>query len=223
MELPPGQRAVRGFPRFGIDRVSPPPRAPQGMSIEVSGQLTRRVSLDLDDLARLPRRDIVADFHCVAGWSAIGLRWQGVLFRDVYRLVIEPALAEDARVGYLVFVGLDDYRSIVTLEDALADDVLVADRLDGEPLPPEHGAPVRLVSPRQYGYISTKHLCRIELYRSEPVGYYHPRKPVQRALSAVRPHRRARVANEERRRHLPPWLTRRVYRLFVKLPAPPLK
>ena len=223
MELPPGQRAVRGFPRFGIDRVSPPPRAPEGMNIEVSGQLARRVSLDMADLARLPRRELVADFHCVAGWSAVGLRWQGVLFRDVYRLVIEPALAEDARVGYLVFVGLDDYRSIVTLEDALADDVLIADRLDGEPLPPEHGAPVRLVSPRQYGYISTKHLCRIELYRSEPVGYYHPRKPVQRALSAVRPHRRARVAHEERRRHLPPWLTRQVYRLFVKLPAPPLK
>ena len=191
MELPPGQRAVRGFPRFGIDRVSPPPRAPEGMNIEVSGQLARRVSLDLDDLARWPRREVVADFHCVAGWTAIGLRWEGVLFRDVFRLVIEPALAEDARVGYLVFVGLDDYRSIVMLEDALADDVLIADRLDGEPLPPEHGAPVRLVSPRQYGYISTKHLCRIELYRSEPVGYYHPGKPVQRALSAVRPHRRA--------------------------------
>jgi DMSO/TMAO reductase YedYZ molybdopterin-dependent catalytic subunit len=223
MELPPGQRAVRGFPRFGIDRVNPPPRAPEGMNIEVSGQLARRVSLDLDDLARSPRREVVADFHCVAGWTAIGLRWQGVLFRDVYRLVIEPALAEDARVGYVVFVGLDDYRSIVMLEDALADDVLIADRLDGEPLPPEHGAPVRLVSPRQYGYMSTKHLCRIELYRSEPVGYYHPRKPVQRALTAVRPHRRARVAQEERRRHLPSWLTRRVYRLLVRLPAPPLE
>ena len=223
MELPPGQRAVRGFPRFGIDRVSPPPTAPEGMNIEVSGQLARRVSLDLDELARLPHREVTADFHCVAGWSAVGLRWEGVLFRDFYRLVIEPALAENARVGYLVFVGLDDYRSIVTLEDALADDVLIADRLDGEPLPPEHGAPVRLVSPRQYGYISTKHLCRIELHRSEPFGYYHPWKPVQRALSAVRPHRRARVAYEERRRHLPSWLTRQVYRLFVKLPAPPLK
>lgn len=223
MELPPGQRAVRGFPRFGIDRVSPPPRAPEGMNIEVSGQLARRVSLDLDELTRLPRCEVAADFHCVAGWSALGLRWQGVLFRDVYRLVIEPALAEDARVGYLVFVGLDDYRSIVTLEDVLADDVLLADRLDGEPLPPEHGAPVRLVSPGQYGYISTKHLCRIELYRSEPVGYYHPSKPVARALSAVRPHRRARVAHEERRRHLPSWLTRQVYRLLVKLPAPLLK
>jgi DMSO/TMAO reductase YedYZ molybdopterin-dependent catalytic subunit len=223
MVLPPGQRAVRGFPRFGIDRKSPPPRVPEGLNIEVSGQLARRVSLNVDDLAGLPRREVVADFHCVAGWSSLGLRWRGVLFRDVYRLVIEPALAEGARVGYLVFVGLDDYRSIVTLDDALADDVLIADGLDGEALPPEHGAPVRLVSPRQYGYISTKHLCRIELYRSEPVGYYHPSKRVQRALSAVRPHPRARVAHEERRRHLPSWLTRRVYRLFVRLPAPPLE
>ena len=100
----------------------------------------------------------------MAGWSSVGLAWEGVPFADVYRLLIEPALAEEARVRFLVFVGLDGYRSIVTLEDSLADEVLIADRLDGRPLTPEHGAPVRLVSPDQYGFVSTKHLCRIELH-----------------------------------------------------------
>ena len=46
--------------------------------------------------------------------------------------------------------------------------VLIADRLDGRPLDGDHGAPVRLVSPAQYGYISTKHLCRIEVHTREP-------------------------------------------------------
>lgn len=221
MELPPGQRAVHGLPRFGVDLSHPPPKAPEGMAVEIAGELTRRVSLAPVELADLPRREVAADLHCVAGWSGVGLRWEGVAFRDLYRLVIEPVLAEGARVRYVVFVGIDGYRSIVALEDALADNVLVADHLDGEPLTAEHGAPVRLVSPDQYGFISTKHLCRIELYRSEPTAFYHPTKSIQRALRTVRPHRRARVWPEERHRYLPSWLVRRVYRLLVKLPAPP--
>lgn len=222
MNLPPGQRAVQGLPRFGIDLVHLPPEVPEGLMIEVIGELTRRVALAPSDLADLPRRELVADLHCVAGWSAVGLRWEGVAFRDLYRLLVEPALAQQARVRYVVFVGIDGYRSIVAVEDALAENVLIADGLDGQPLTPEHGAPVRLVSPDQYGLISTKHLCRIELYRSEPTAFYHPRKSVQRALRTVRPHRRARVRYEERHRYLPSWLARRIYRQLVKLPAPPL-
>ena len=222
MALPPGQRAVLGFPRFGVDVVHPPPQIPDGMSIEITGQLTRHVSLTSGDLESLPRRIVVADLHCVAGWSALDLQWEGVAFPDLYRLVIEPALIDPTKVGYIVFVGLDGFRSIVTLQDALVENVVVADRLGGQPLTGDHGGPVRLVSPDQYGFVSTKHLCRIELLRSEPPGFYHPTKRVQRALTMVRPHRRARVAREERHRYLPSWLARRVYRLLVPLPAPPM-
>ena len=222
MQLPPGQRAVRGLPRFGIDRTRPAPRVPEDLVIEVTGPLTRRVALTPADLVDLPRREVVTDLHCVAGWSAVGLRWEGVAFVDLYRLLVEPALAAGARVGYLVFVGADGYRSIVAVQDALVEDVLLADRLDGQPLTAEHGAPVRLVSPDQYGFVSTKHLCRVELYRSEPAAFYHSGRRSQRALRLVRPHRRARVWREERHRYLPSWLVRRVYRLLVALPAPPL-
>lgn len=220
MVLPPGQRAVQGFPRFGVELEQPPPVPPIDMVIEVTGALTRRVSLRAEDLASLPRRRVETALHCVAGWSAVGLRWEGVPFADLYRLLIEPALVPETRVSYLVFVGLDDYRSIVAVEDALADGVLIADRLDGEPLPPEHGAPARLVSPDQYGFVSTKHLCRIELHPSEPVNLYHSRRSIQRALRTVRPHRRARVWREERHRYVPSWLIRRVYRRLVPLPGP---
>ena len=222
MVLPPGQRAVQGFPRFGVELGKPPPVPPLGTVIEVTGELARHVALRPEDLASLPRRRVDAALHCVAGWSAVGLGWEGVPFVDLYRLLIEPALVEGARVRYLVFVGLDGYRSIVAVEDALADGVLIADRLDGQPLPPEHGAPARLVSPDQYGFVSTKHLCRIELHASEPVNLYHSRRSIQRALRTVRPHRRARVWREERHRYVPSWLIRRVYRRLVALPAPPV-
>ena len=171
MNLPPGQRAVHGFPRFGIDVAHPAPEPPEGMTIEITGEFTRQISIAPVEFKDMPRRQVVADLHCVAGWSAVGLRWEGVAFEDVYHLVIEPALAASARVRYVVFVGLDGYRSIVAVEDALADNVLLVDTLDGRPLTADHGAPVRLVSPDQYGFISTKHLCRIELYRSEPTGF----------------------------------------------------
>ena len=220
--LPPGQRAVRGFPRFGADLAHPPPEWPSGTTVDVVGALDRRVCFLPAELAELPRRELRADFHCVAGWSALDLGWEGVAFADLYRLRIEPALAAGAVVRYVVFVGLDGYRSIVTLEDALGPDVLLADRLDGEPLSADHGAPVRLVSPSQYGFISTKHLVRIELHPSEPVAFYHPTRSVQRALKAARPHRRARVWHEERHRYVPSWLIRRVYRAAVPLPAPPV-
>ena len=202
MILPPGQRAVHGLPRYGVNLSHPPPEAPAGMTIDVAGELTRRLSVAPAELADMPRWAVSAGLHCVAGWSAVGLRWEGVAFHDLYRLVIEPALAEEARVRYLVFVGLDGYRSIVLLKDALAPNVLVADHLNGRPLTAEHGAPVRLVSPDQYGFISTKHLCRIELYRSEPVGLYHPTKSIQRALRTVWPHRRARVWQGECHRYI---------------------
>lgn len=218
--LPPGQRAVQGFPRFGVDLSHPPPAVPDDLSIDVVGELGHRVSIAPSQLDDLPRREVEADLHCVAGWSALSLTWEGVPFAELYRGVVEPALAEGAVVRYVVFVGLDGYRSIVLLEDALADDVLVADRLDGEPLPPEHGAPVRLVSPGQYGFVSTKHLCRIELYRSEPTAFYHPTRSIQRALRTVRPHPRARVWQEERHRYVPSWLIRRIYHRLVRLPAP---
>lgn len=223
VNLPPGQRAVRGFPRFGVDLGHPPPEAPDGTTIDVVGELDHRVSLTPSELAELPRREVLADLHCVAGWSAVGLRWEGVAFHELYGSLVEPSLAPGAVVRYVVFVGLDGYRSIVLLEDALADRVLLADRLDGRPLTPEHGAPVRLVSPDQYGFVSTKHLCRIELYRSEPAAFYHPTRSVQRALRTVRPHARARVWREERHRYAPSWLIRPVYHRLVRLPAPPLE
>ena len=122
--------------------------------------------------------------------------------------MIAPALGPDTVVTHVVFRGLDGYRSVVTLEDALADGVLIADRLDGRPLDGDHGAPARLVSPAQYGYISTKHLCRIEVHTAEPAS---GRAPLISTLLFKR-HPRARVWEEERHGDLPGWLVRPVYR-----------
>jgi DMSO/TMAO reductase YedYZ molybdopterin-dependent catalytic subunit len=206
--LPPGQRLVEGFPRFGTHLARPAPAVPADPVITIRGAVTEPVNVRLATLATLPRRALRADFHCVAGWSATNLSWEGVPFEAFYRTIIEPALVPGAEITHVVFRGLDGYRSVVRTEDALGDGVLIADRLDGRPLDGDHGAPVRLVSPAQYGYMSTKHLCRIDVHTGEP-------KAARGSLIStrlLRPHPRARVADEERHGSLPGWFVRPFYR-----------
>jgi DMSO/TMAO reductase YedYZ molybdopterin-dependent catalytic subunit len=210
--LPPGQHRIDRFPRFGVRLERPPPGVPENPAIEIGGVVAEPIAVPLADLAALPRCEMTADFHCVAGWSATDLRWEGVAFETFHRLVIEPSLPAGTTVTHAVFEGLDGYRSIVLLEDALGDDVILAEYLNGRPLDSDHGAPIRLVSPSQYGFVSTKHLFRIELHTSEPKHRYHSSPLVHAGLQIVKPHRRARVWREERHRHLPAWLVRPVYR-----------
>lgn len=217
--LPPGQRLVDGFPRFGTHLHHPPPEVPDRPVITFDGAVREPFEIPVADLENLPHRQIDADFHCVSGWSATGLRWEGVPFATLYHDVIEPRLEQSAVITHVGFAGLDGYRFVAVLDDVLADDVLVADRLDDRPLDADHGAPVRLVSPQQYGFVSTKHLCRIEL---------HVERPAQKNPAAIRigrltlrtpliePHPRARVWREERHPRLPAWFLRRFYRLFIR-------
>ena len=218
MTLPPGQRAVDGFPRFGTHLHRPPPHIPPDPVIEIRGEVTEPFSVSLGRLQELPRRELAADFHCVAGWSATGLRWEGVPFEAFYSAIIEPALRPDASITHLAFGGFDGYRSIVAIEDALTEDVLIAEYLDGRPLDPDHGAPVRLVSPKQYGFVSTKHLCRIDVRAAAPRQSNGHMSVLERALMRgplIQPHPRARVAEEERHRYLPACTVRPVYRLLI--------
>jgi len=87
-DCPRGQREISVFPRYG-GNLARDPVTPQSPSIEVSGVGIETAWLDAASLSRLPRREIVADSHCVAGWSARDLRWEGVRLRNLYEL-LEP-------------------------------------------------------------------------------------------------------------------------------------
>lgn len=210
MTLPPGQHRTRGFPRFGTHMHRPPPPVPADHAIEITGAVTEPISLPVADLASLPRRELAADFHCVSGWSATGLEWEGVPFAALYRDLIEPALRPGAEITHVVFGGLDRYRSVLLIEDALEEDVLIADRLNGRPLDTDHGAPVRLFSPRQYGFVSVKHLSRIRV-----LGADDPKPDPFGSTPLIQAHPRARVWEEERHRYLPARPLRPVYRLLI--------
>jgi len=201
--LPPGQREHGSFPRFGLTPYAARfPREPRHVRLTLAGEL--RAPQDLDDAAwaRLPRHEQHSDFHCVTTWSRRGLRWGGVRFRDVAALV-----DADPAATIVSFQGQDGYHAALPLADLLAADVLLADRLDGAPLPLEHGAPLRLVAPAHYGYKSVKHVQRITWLPQAP-----PHRPLMFSWMI---HPRGRVAFEERGRGLPGWLLRWLYRPMI--------
>ncbi|HEX8074505.1 MAG TPA: molybdopterin-dependent oxidoreductase [Thermoleophilaceae bacterium] len=220
MNLPPGQKRIDGFPRFGTHLNKPPPAVPADPVIEVGGAVAQPFTVPLARLATLPRRELTADFHCVGGWSATDLHWEGVAFETFYRELVQPSVEPHASVTHIVFGGLDGFESALAVEDALAEDVLIAVRLDGRPLDADHGAPARLVSPSQYGYMNTKHLCRIELHTTAPKKLRAATRFTELGLRGplVMRHPRARVWQEERHPYLPARLLRPLYRALI----PPL-
>ena len=209
--LPPGQRETSDFPRFGLTQFAHRfPKETSRPEVQIVGDVEQGL-LVTNVLEGLPPVEQVSDFHCVTTWSRRSLRWGGVRFVDFYERVVVPQARPLANATFLIFRGQDGARTCLLLEDLLAPDVLLADTLDRRPLTVEHGAPLRLVAPAQYGYKSVKHLSRIEFRRDDAA--FRP--------SAFRfmDHPRARVALEERGRWVPGWLLRYLYRPLVTATA----
>jgi DMSO/TMAO reductase YedYZ molybdopterin-dependent catalytic subunit len=203
--LPPGQRGRRDFPRFGKSIVGPPP-VPDDPILAVTGGVENELRIPLAELIRaLPRVEQVADFHCVATWSATDLRWSGVSFRHFWEQVVVPRCRPVDGAVAVIARGADGVHAVIDLRDALGDDVMLADRLDGGPLDGLHGAPLRFVSPGQYGYKNIKHVVELEVTRTFP-----------NPGLVLGEHRRARVALEER----DPWMNARPYRLIGRALIP---
>src|SRR3954464_1319105 len=179
-DLPPGQRAVSEFPRFSRTPMQRLPTVPTNPALRIVGAVTEVADIPVGDLQRLSRPDGTADFTCGTPWCVRALRWTGVPFRAFYEDIVTSRCRPSADVGWLRLVGLDGGSPVVALEDALCEDVLLADALQGEPLTLRHGAPLRFVSPAQYAYKSVKHLVSIELSVEQPAlgTNEHPRARV---------------------------------------------
>lgn len=141
---------------------------PAAYRLTVEGLAGKPASFTLDDLKAMPRADQVSDFHCVTGWSVDDVRWGGVRISDVLERVA-PAKS----VTSLRFVSAEEpYEDSLTLEQALLPDVMLAYEMNRGLISRPHGAPVRLVMPRMYGYKSVKWVTRIELRAEGLPGYW---------------------------------------------------
>ncbi|WP_067478836.1 molybdopterin-dependent oxidoreductase [Actinomadura hibisca] len=202
MGLPSGQRAAAHVP-FGLPEFAVRPEVPDRPAVTVTGLVRRPAQLAAAELTGLAERvERRADLHCVTTWSAPDLRWSGAPFAAVHEALAERVGVRGAR--WVAFTGLDGFRATLALEDALAPDVLLADRLDGASLDGDSGAPLRLVAPAHYGYKNVKHVCLIEYRRDYDAG-----------SSGWKGHPRGRVALEERSRFLPGRVWRPVWRALL--------
>lgn len=208
-QLPPGQQALSSFPRFGLPEYATRVVSPdQELAIELTGAVANEATITTESLAHLDRVEQFSDFHCVTTWSALDLAWSGYRFTDLYEEVIRPLCQPDEQTQYVRFHCLDGYKTDLWLDDLLSDDVLLADAVNGESLGAAHGAPMRLVMPKHYGYKNPKHLKRMEFWIEKPTPYSR--------LSSRIDHPRARVEFEERGMLAPGWILRYVYRVAIK-------
>lgn len=118
--LPPGQRALPEFPRFGIVAFAKRPLKHRNIRLEVTGPFERPIVLTSTELATLSRVTHTADFHCAAGWSHRAPKWSGFRFRDVWERLILPNANPGSEMRFVVLRCQDSYRTSLPLSDLLA-------------------------------------------------------------------------------------------------------
>jgi molybdopterin-dependent oxidoreductase-like protein protein len=121
-------------------------------------------SLALADLMAMPQHTVVLPISCVEGWSSTGT-WTGVRLRDLVALVgVDP---EDAEAYVESLETRGRYRTSTVPPPHVRDPyTLIALRLGGEPLHPDHGYPARLIAPSRPGVLQTKWIARITARRA---------------------------------------------------------
>lgn len=126
-----------------------------GCVLRVDGLVIRPCQFTVTDLADLPRATFTETFSCDDQWATQSQRWRGPRLLDVLELAgILPA-------AKYVRVGAGEY--VVPVLLAEADGALLADMLNDQPLPPEHGAPWRLALPGKQCFTSVKWVDRLEM------------------------------------------------------------
>jgi DMSO/TMAO reductase YedYZ molybdopterin-dependent catalytic subunit len=141
---------------------------PATWRLKIGGLVEQPVSLSYDELRALPHVEQVSTFHCVTGWTVKDVHWGGVRMNDVLNAAKPLAAAHALR-----FVSMEvPYVDYLTLPQAELHDVMLAYEMDGQPLPREHGAPVRLIIPEMYGYKNVKWLQGIDVVQQAASGYW---------------------------------------------------
>lgn len=163
---------------YRIDTALSVPQVPKdSWSLRVHGMVDRELEIGFADLLEREMIERYITLSCVSnevGGDLVGnAKWQGVLMRD---LLDEAGIQDGAT--QVVSRSIDGW-SCGSPTSAIMDgrDAMLAIAMNGEPLPAEHGYPVRLVVPGLYGYVSaTKWVTEIEMTRWEDFdAYWVPR------------------------------------------------
>ena len=163
--VPPGQVETRKWPVLHAGRV--PDVDLSTWRFEVGGLVERPFSIAWDELLALPQQETTCDIHCVTRWSRLDNRFGGVPVQALLRRA-EPRT--EAR--YALVHAEAGYTTNLPLADLDLPANLLALTWNGEPLPPEHGGPVRLLVPHLYFWKSAKWVRGFELLPEDQPGFW---------------------------------------------------
>jgi len=146
-------------------------------TVSVDGLVNKPGTFDLDELAKFPLEERIYRLRCVEGWSMV-IPWIGFPLSKLLNIV-EP----NSQARYVAFQTLYDpkrmpnqqtsvldwpYVEGLRLDEAMHPLTILATGLYGETLPPQDGAPIRLVVPWKYGFKSIKSIVKMRLVADEP-------------------------------------------------------
>jgi DMSO/TMAO reductase YedYZ molybdopterin-dependent catalytic subunit len=142
--LPPGQSLTQKFPVLHYGPV--PAFNPATWDFHIWGEVEEERTWSWDEFNQLPRTSVTMDIHCVTRWSKLDTTWEGVSIRT---LVEQDLVRSKPNAKYVLQHAEYGFTVNLPLEVVLADNFLLATHFNGQPLAPDHGAPLRGV----VGYI----------------------------------------------------------------------
>lgn len=169
--LPPEQRWIDHILGWGTEHRGIQPTLPNiehsDWVLKVGGLVENPRKYTWEEFIGLPQVESVSDFHCVETWSVMDQKWEGIQFRT---LIEDVGLLKNAR--YVLFEAYDTYTTSLPLSELTGDDILLAHRLNDEPLTQPLGGPMRLIVPHKYAYKSIMWLHKIEFSERDKLGYW---------------------------------------------------
>ena len=160
--VPPGQYVTRDFP---VLSAGPTPHTPlSGWSFSITGGRETK-SWTWDEFRALPTEKLTTDIHCVTRWSKLDTTWQGVSLD-----VLLAAVEYESR--YALAFSDGGYTTNMPVSALTGGQAWVAYSYDGQPLPPEHGGPARLLVPHLYFWKSAKWVRGLRLRAEDGPGFW---------------------------------------------------
>ncbi len=167
-QLPTGQHHTNNWPVLDLGvRVDV---TTEKWALTIDGAVEEPVTLDWAAFHALPQVEDESDFHCVTTWSLMDSKWKGVQFSALMGLVRPKPDAT-----HVMTWAYDGYTTNLPLEEAIKDDVLLVHSWNGQPLPREHGGPVRMITPRLYAWKGAKWIVKIEFLAEDAPGFWERR------------------------------------------------
>ncbi|MHA1268460.1 MAG: sulfite oxidase-like oxidoreductase [Candidatus Helarchaeota archaeon] len=167
--LPPNQKLIKKFPVLQAGNI-PYHLNKDNWTLEIYGKVENPKIFTYQEFIKIEKTMIKADLHCVTGWSLFDTEWEGVLFRNIVKIVRPTKSAK-----FVIFECEDlngRFTTSLPINELMGDDSMLAYRFKGEELSIEHGGPVRCVVPKKYFYKSAKWVRGIKFIEKDELGYW---------------------------------------------------